>query len=63
MHEANLQSYLRNGFEPETYERAEMATDSGKWDTAGWEIAGILRAFETASCDSDDAAKSDTALE
>jgi hypothetical protein len=63
MHEANLRTCLRNRFESETYERAEMATDCGQWDTAGWEIAGIQRAFKAASSDSDDAAEGGTALE
>jgi hypothetical protein len=63
MDEANLRSYLRNGFKSETFECADMATDCGQWDTAGWEIAGIQRAFEAASSNSDDAAEGGSALE
>lgn len=62
MHEANVRGHFRNGFEAETYKRAEMATYCGQWNTAGRKIAGIQRAFETASADSHDAAKGGTAL-
>ncbi len=63
MHEAHLRGRLCDRFEPETDERAKMATDSCEWDSAGRKIVGIQQAFETTSCDCNDAPKGGTALQ
>ena len=57
MHEADLGSRPGDSFEAEANERAEMAADGGQRDTAGGEVAGVQRAFETAAADRNDAAE------
>jgi hypothetical protein len=63
MHETDLGSRLRYGFEAQTFERAEVAADRMQGDTAGGEIGRVQRAFETTSADGDDAAEDGGALE
>lgn len=63
MHEADFGGCLRDGFETEGCERADVTADSGQWDTKGGEIGGVERAFVAASGDGDDAAEGGGALE
>ena len=63
MHEAHLWGHFRDGFEPESDERAEMAPDGGQGDAERREVARIQRAFFPASGDGDDTAEGGCPLE
>ena len=63
VHKAHLWGRFRDGFEPESDERADMAPDSGQGDAEGREIVRIQRAFFPASGNGDDAAERGCALE
>jgi hypothetical protein len=63
VHETHFRGSLRSGFQGESDERTEMATQSEEGGVTPGEIIGVERPFERAGCDGDDAAEGAGALE